>query len=145
MYNSKQIALNFIKSFENSYEQVLSFLLDECIIEYPYADSLNTSSKLNKYDYSIYLKNALKAMNDFKVSDIEIYSVSENLVWAEFCGESFQLGIKLGLGKKYSQKYVVRIKFKKGLIINYKEYWNPLALTPNTSNTQIKEIFKKEN
>lgn len=134
----EKIVLDLLEAFNLGAENVLELFDDEAIIEYPYAHSLGTPSSLNKTQYGNYLKGALANMPNIEFSQVHSYTVEENnIVWAEFHGEV----IIPSTNERYKQDYVVRITLKKGKIINYKEYWNPMAISAMGDEKEVNKIF----
>lgn len=135
----KKIIKDLLESFTLGANEVLKLFHKDAIIEYPYANSLETPSKLNKQDYGVYLKSALENMPHLEFSNVQIYTSHTNIFWAEFHGE---LTVPKNT-KRYKQDYAIRITVKDGKIHNYKEYWNPIAALIFGGKEEVKEIFNK--
>lgn len=137
----KAIVEDLLSGFNNGASATIKLFHEEATIEYPYANSLGTPSKLNRKEYETYLENALSNMPDMEFTNVEVYTVDKNIFWAEFHGEFDVPTTK----KRFKNDYVVRIILKQGKILNLKEYWNPLAASAFSEDKDVKDIFKKDN
>jgi len=116
---------NLLAAFNQGAREVLSLFTDDAVIEYPYATSLGSPTRLNKQDYSEHLTFILPKMPDIRFSEIRIYPLSEtDSYWAEPHGEA----IIPKTGKKYQQDYVMYFTVRDKQISFYREYWNPQAV-----------------
>ncbi|KQC31833.1 hypothetical protein AAY42_17190 [Flagellimonas eckloniae] len=128
---------NLLEAFNLGTENVLELFHEDAIIEYPYAHSLGTPSKLDKTQYGNYLKGALANMPDIVFSQVKSYPSQNHVVWAEFHGEV----VIPSTNQLYKQDYVARILLKNGKIIHYKEYWNPLAVSAMGDHKEVNKMF----
>lgn len=137
----KHIAVieDLLNGFNSGASATIQVFHKDALIEFPYANSLGTPSKLNRNEYQAYLNNALSNMPDMEFTGIKVYTINRNSFWAEFHGEFTVPTTK----KRYVNDYVVKIELKKGKIINLKEYWNPLAVIAFGDEKQFEKIFKK--
>lgn len=133
----EKIVQDLLEAFNLGTENVLELFDEEAIIEYPYAHSLGTPSSLNKTQYGNYLKGALANMPDIAFSQVKSYMAENHIVWAEFHGEV----IIPSTNQLYKQDYVARITLKKGKIIHYKEYWNPMAVSAMGDHKEVNKMF----
>ena len=132
------IVQDLLKAFNLGAENVLELFDEEAIIEYPYAHSLGTPYSLDKTQYGHYLKGALANMPDITFSNVNVYLTAQrNVLWAEFHGEV----IIPSTNQLYRQDYVVLITLKKGKIIHYKEYWNPMAVSAMGDDKEVGKMF----
>ncbi|MDO6739345.1 nuclear transport factor 2 family protein [Wenyingzhuangia sp. 2_MG-2023] len=136
----KAIVDDLLNGFNTGASASIKLFHEDAIIEYPYAYSLGTPSKLNKKEYETYLENALSNMPNMEFTNVKVYTVNKNIFWAEFHGEFTVPTTK----KRFKSDYVVRIILKKGKILNLKEYWNPLAASAFSEEKDVKNIFKKD-
>jgi len=131
-----------LKAFNQSAKDVIALFDSEANVEFPYASSLGTSSKLSLIQYYNYLKGGLSKMPVIHFEKIKLYQVDENTYWAEVHG-SAQIP---STGKLYQQDYVMYFTLKDGKINFYKEYWNPVpALRAFGDHQTIKETFNTNN
>ncbi|TSE08319.1 nuclear transport factor 2 family protein [Aquimarina algiphila] len=135
--NQGKIVQDLLEAFNLGAENVLELFDEGAIIEYPYAYSLGTPSSLNKTQYGDYLKGALSNMPDIAFSQVKSYITENHIVWAEFHGEVIIPSTK----QLYKQDYVARIILKKGKIIHYKEYWNPMAVSAMGDHKEVNKMF----
>lgn len=129
-------------SFDQGADAVISLFHKDVLIEYPYAPSLGTASKLNYTEYHNYLIGALPGVPNLVFSDIRVYETGSNAYAAETHAES----IIPATGKVYKQNYVMFFTLKAGKISMYREYWNPMAgLEAFGGLEDLQKNFKKQN
>ncbi|WP_422083511.1 nuclear transport factor 2 family protein [Ulvibacterium sp.] len=136
-HNQESIVQNLLEAFNLGTENVLELFHEDAVIEYPYAHSLGTPSKLTKTQYGNYLKGALENMPDIAFSQVKSYSMQNHVIWAEFHGEV----VIPSTHQLYQQDYVARIVLKNGEIIHYKEYWNPMAVSAMGDHKEVNKMF----
>lgn len=133
-----KIVNRLFESFNQGVAAVTTLFHEDAVIEFPYATSLGTASRLTLPEYSNYLKGALPNMPDIHFDIRGIYPVGENACWAEIHGEA----VIPKTGKLYRQDYVVYLVQKEGRIYQYREYWDPIAgLKAFGTNESMTEIF----
>lgn len=136
------IFLQLLSSFSKDADAVISLFHKDVVIEYPYAHSLGTSSKLNYTEYLNYLKDALPGMPNLTFSNVSVYSTEDNSYVAEAHAET----VIPSTGKLYKQDYVMIFKLKEGKIHFYREYWNTMAgIDAFGGKAALQKNFKKDN
>lgn len=136
----KAIVADLLSGFNTGASATIKLFHEDAIIEYPYAHSLGTPSKLNRKEYETYLENALRNMPNMEFTNVKVYTVNKNLFLAEFHGEFTVPATK----KRYKNDYISRITLKENKILSLKEYWNPLAVSAFSEDGDVKDIFKKD-
>lgn len=127
-----------LDAFSEGPQEVLALFHEQAVIEYPYASTLGTPGKLTKSEYAVYLKSALASMPAIAFSNVQIYPLqAPDQVWAEFHGETTVPATQA----RYEQDYVVRVTFQEGMIIHYREYWNPMKVEAFGGDQAAKDIF----
>lgn len=125
-------------------DAVIKLFHPEAIIEFPYATSLGTASKMNFEEWYNYLKGGLPNMRDIYFANIRVYQVGENSYWSEVYGETTVPATE----QLYKQNWVMHYTLKDGKINFYREYWDPLAVKKafgNGDEEAVKDIFNTMN
>ncbi len=109
-------------------------LAEDAIVEFPYASALGSPSRLEgKFAIYDYMKNAVAQLQNWVFTDVREYqTLIPNVLFAEFHGEA----VFVATGQPYQQDYVVRLEIKRGKIIHYREYWNPVAILEITGSRE---------
>lgn len=142
-YNRGNIIFNkLLKAFNQSANNVVALFHQEATIEFPYAPSLGTASKLSLHEYLNYLEGGLPTIPDINFENMRVYAVNKNAYWAEVHG-SVQIP---STGKFYQQDYVMYFTLKGDKIDFYREYWDPIAAMKAFGGPEaIKETFDANN
>lgn len=113
---------DLLAAFNQGAPEVLSLFADDAVIEFPYAASLGSPTRLNKREFGEHLTFILPQMPGITFSEIRIYPLIETgSYWAETHGEA----VIRETGKKYEQDYVMYFTVQDGKFSFYREYWNP--------------------
>lgn len=113
-----------LTAYSQSAEEVVALFNEDAVIEYPYAVSVGTPTKLNMQEFEHYLKGALEQMPGLKFSRVRVYQTTEaDSYWAEAHGEL----VIPKTGKTSQQDYVMHFTVQNGKFSLYREYWNPMA------------------
>ena len=114
-----------LEAFNQGAAEVVALYTEDATVEYPYAASLNSASKLNVEEYFNHLKGGLEQMPDIKFSNIHVYqTTASNSYWAEVHGET----VIPKTGKLYQQDYVMYFEMTDGKFSFYREYWNAVPV-----------------
>lgn len=117
---------------------------EDAVLEFPYASALSLPERLEgKSAIYNYMKNASAQMQNLVFTNIRVYSTSNpNLLFAEVHGEA----VIVATGRHYQQDYVMQLETRDGLIIHYREYWNPMpALDAFGSAQNLCQSFNPDN
>lgn len=111
-----------LAAFNQGAGEVLSLFADDAVIEFPYAASLGSPTRLDRREYGEHLTAVLPQMPDIAFSETRIYPLVETgSYWAETHGEA----VITETGNKYEQDYVMYFTIRDGKFNFYREYWNP--------------------
>ena len=141
--NDGQALFNdLLAAFNQGAAQVLALYTEDATVEYPYAASLGSASKLNMRDYENHLKGGLEQMPDIRFSDVRVYQTIEpNAFWAEVHGET----VVPKTGKLYRQDYVMYFETRDRKFSFYREYWNAVpVMDAFGGGDSFKETFNTE-
>lgn len=115
---------DLLAAFNQGADEVSSLFTDDAVIEFPYAATLGSPTRLNKRQYGEHLTVILPEMPGIAFSETRICPLIEtDSYWAETHGEA----VITGTGKKYEQDYVMYFTVQDGKFSFYREYWNPQA------------------
>ena len=127
---------DLLAAFNQGAPEVLSLFSDDAMIEFPYAATLGSPTRLNKREYGEHLTAILPQMPGITFSEIRVYPLIETgSYWAETHGEA----VITETGKKYEQDYVMYFTVRDGRFSFYREYWNPqvfLQASDESANTK---------
>lgn len=101
-------------------------LAEDIIVEFPYASALGAPPRLEgKSAVYNHVKAAIARMPNLTFTNVRKYpTLNPNVLWAEIHGAA----VIATTGRDYEQDYVVRMETKDGLVVYYREYWNPAAV-----------------
>jgi len=125
-----------LEALNHNAEAVIELFHPEVIIEFPYASSLGTPSKMNFEEWYNYLKGGLPSMPNIIYGKFQVYKVNENSFWSEVYGETTIPSTK----QLYKQNWVMHYTLKEGKINFYKEYWDPYAVIKAFGNGDIEAV-----
>lgn len=100
-------------------------LCDESVVaEFPFAPEGSPARIEGKAALYEYLRNYPDAIDVQKIPTLRIYPTDDpDVAIAEWSAS----GRVLSNGNPYEMTYATFVTFRDGLIVNYREYWNPLA------------------
>ncbi len=130
-----------LKALNQNADAVIELFHPEAIIEFPYAVSLGTASKMNFKEWHNYLKGGLPNMPNIHFDNARVYEINKNTYWAEVHGET-----KVpSTNKMYIQDWVMHFTLKDDKFNFYKEYWNPSVVTKAFGGEEaMKKIFNTD-
>jgi hypothetical protein len=107
---------------------------DNVVAEFPFAPDGSPRRLEGREALYEYLRNYPSVINVRSIPHRRIYSTDDpNVVIAEWSSS----GEVLTNGNPYEMSYATFVTFKDGLIVNYREYWDPLAFTSALSGEQF--------
>nr|WP_242589682.1 nuclear transport factor 2 family protein [Corallococcus macrosporus] len=118
-------------------ERWLALFADDAVVEFPYAPSLGTPSRLEGIGaIRAYFAPITQHFQGLTFTNVRRYPGADGQTgWLEVHGTAtLQPG-----NIPYAQDYVMRMQVRDGRIAHYREYWNPLAAPRGTF-----ESFDKE-
>lgn len=102
-----------------------SDLCDEnVVVEFPFAPDPASRKLVGRAAIYEYLKNYPSIIDLKSAPTLSIHATDDpDLAIAEWSAS----GHVISSGKPYEMSYATFVRFKDGLIVNYREYWNPMA------------------
>jgi uncharacterized protein len=100
-------------------------LCDEnVIVEFPFAPDLASRRLIGRTAIYDYLKDYPSVIDIQSTSTLNIHATDHlSMAVAEWSVS----GHVISNGNPYEMSYATFVTFKNGLIVNYREYWNPMA------------------
>ena len=96
----------------------------DVVAEFPFAPEGSPSRFEGRDAIYAYLKDYPSFIDVKSLPTLKIYGTDDaNTAIAEWSAS----GVVIGNGNPYEMSYATFVTFKDGLIINYREYWNPQA------------------
>lgn len=107
---------------------------DDVIAEFPFAPEGSPNRLEGRKAFYEYLRNYPNVIDVRSIPHLQIYTTDDpDVVIAEWSAS----GEVLANGNAYEMSYATFVTFRDGLIVNYREYWNPLAFTQAMSGLQF--------
>jgi uncharacterized protein len=102
-----------------------SDLCDEnVVVEFPFSPDPASRKLVGRAAIFEYLKNYPQVIDVKSIPTLKIHSTDDpNVAIAEWSAS----GKVIGNGNPYEMTYATVVTFRNGLIVNYREYWNPQA------------------
>ena len=95
---------------------------DDVVGEFPFAPEGSQNRYEGREALYAYLKDYPSFINVRSLPTLKIYGTDdENVAIAEWSAS----GVVIGNGNPYEMSYATFVTFRDGLIVNYREYWNP--------------------
>jgi ketosteroid isomerase-like protein len=100
-------------------------LCDENVVaEFPFSPDASTRKIVGRAALYEYLRNYPSVIDIKKIPTLKIHVTDDpNVVIAELSVS----GRVIANGNPYEMSYATFVTFRNGLIVNYREYWNPMA------------------
>jgi ketosteroid isomerase-like protein len=97
---------------------------EDVVAEFPFAPEGMQARFEGREALFQYLKNYPSYIDVKSLPTLKIYPTDDaNVAIAEWSAS----GVVIGNGNPYEMKYATFVTFRNGLIVNYREYWNPQA------------------
>jgi hypothetical protein len=107
---------------------------DDVVAEFPFAPEGSPRRLEGREALYNYLRNYPSVINVRSIPHLRLYSTDDpNVAIAEWSAS----GEVLTNGNAYEMSYATFVTFKDGLIVKYREYWNPLAFMQAMSGAQF--------
>lgn len=98
------------------------FCADNVLAEFPFAPEGSQNRFEGKEAFYAYLKDYPNFINVRSLPTLKVYETADqNFIIAEWSVS----GEVIASGNLYEMSYATFVTFKDGLIVNYREYWNP--------------------
>ena len=120
-----QLLRNSLDTFLSKDMKAWSELCAEDVVaEFPFAPEGSQSKFEGREALYAYLKDYPSFINVKSLPTLKIYGTDDsNVAIAEWSAS----GEVIGNGNPYEMSYATFVTFRDGLIVNYREYWNPQA------------------
>lgn len=97
---------------------------EDVVAEFPFAPEGSQARFEGKEALYAYLKDYPSYINVKSLPALKIYATDDaNFAIAEWSAS----GVVIGNGNPYEMSYATFVTFRDGLIVSYREYWNPQA------------------
>ncbi len=97
---------------------------EDVVAEFPFAPEGSQSRFEGRAALYAYLKDYPGFIDVKAIPTLKVYGTDDpNVAIAEWSAS----GVVIGNGNPYEMSYAKFVTFRDGLIINYREYWNPQA------------------
>jgi ketosteroid isomerase-like protein len=107
---------------------------DDVVAEFPFAPEGSPTRLQGREALYGYLRNYPSVIDVHSISHLRIYPTDDpNVAIAEWSSS----GDVLTNGNAYEMSYATFVTVKDGLIVNYREYWNPHAFLQAMSGAQF--------
>ncbi len=112
-----------------------SELCDENVVaEFPFAPEGSPARIEGRTALYEYLRGYPSFIDVRKIPTLRTYTTDDtNVAIAEWSAS----GTVIGNGNPYEMSYATFVTFRDGLIVNYREYWNPMAFIAAMSDTHF--------
>lgn len=127
--NTKLTAAQLLKrsldTFLSKDMKAWSELCDEnVVVEFPFSPDPASAKLVGRTAIYEYLKNYPSMIDVKKIPTLKIHVTDDpNVAIAEWSAS----GQVIGNGNPYEMTYATFVTVRDGLIVNYREYWNPMA------------------
>ncbi|MFH7018878.1 nuclear transport factor 2 family protein [Flavobacterium sp. FlaQc-47] len=97
---------------------------EDVVAEFPFAPEGSPAKFEGREALYNYLKDYPGFIDVKSIPNLKIYGTDDaNVAIAEWSAS----GVVIGNGNAYEMSYATFVTFRDGLIVNYREYWNPQA------------------
>ena len=97
---------------------------ENVVAEFPFAPEPSQTTFKGREAVYAYLKDYPSYIDVKSLPTLKIYATDDaNVAIAEWSAS----GVVIGNGNAYEMSYATFVTFQDGLIVNYREYWNPQA------------------
>ena len=97
---------------------------EDVVAEFPFAPEGSPAKFEGREALYNYLKDYPGFIDVKSIPNLKIYGTDDpNIAIAEWSAS----GVVIGNGNPYEMSYATFVTFRDGLIVNYREYWNPQA------------------
>lgn len=110
-------------------------LCDEnVVVEFPFAPDAASKRIVGRTAIYEYLKNYPRAIDVKRIPTLKIHATDDPTV---AIAEWSASGRVISNGNPYEMSYATFVTFRNGLIVNYREYWNPMAFAAAMSGAKF--------
>jgi|SRR5579859_6763468 hypothetical protein len=110
------------------------FCDENILVEFPFAPDAASRKIVGRAAIYEYLRNYPNVIDVKTIPTLKIYATGDpNMAIAEWSAS----GVVLANGNPYEMSYATFATFRDGLMVNYREYWNPAAFMAAMSGAQF--------
>ena len=122
---AERAARDLVRLIGTDVEAWLARFADDAVVEFPYAPSVARPARLaGKAAIAGYFRTAITLFQGLSFDDLRVVpGLDPDVAVVEAHGSA----TIATTGRRYDQDYVVFIRTRDGLVVSYREYWNPLA------------------
>ncbi len=115
---------DLVRLIETDVEGWLARFADDAVVEFPYAASVARPARLEgKAAIAGYFRAAITMFQHLRFCDLRVVAgLDPDVAVLEARGSA----TIVATGRRYDQDYVVFVRTRDGLVVSYREYWNPL-------------------
>ena len=115
-------------------------LCDENVVaEFPFAPEGSAARIEGRAALYEYLRNYPSSIDVHELPTVTAYSTNDpNVAIAEWSAS----GTVISNGNRYEMRYATFVTIRNGLIVNYREYWNPIAFLAAMGGTRFEGSVK---
>ena len=107
---------------------------DDVVAEFPFAPQGSPRRLEGREALHEYLRNYPSVIDVRSIPDLRVYPTTDpDVAIAEWSSS----GEVLTNGNAYEMRYATFVTFRDGLIVSYREYWDPLAFTQALGGAQF--------
>ncbi|MBC7904409.1 MAG: nuclear transport factor 2 family protein [Gemmatimonadaceae bacterium] len=107
---------------------------EDIVVEFPFAPDVASRKLVGRAAIYEYLKNYPSVIDIQSTPTLKINATDDpNMAIAEWSVS----GRVISNGNPYEMSYATFMTFKNGLIVNYREYWNPMAFMAAMSGAEF--------
>jgi ketosteroid isomerase-like protein len=107
---------------------------EDVVAEFPFAPEGSPSRIEGRSALYDYLKNYPSVIDIHKIPTAKTYATDDNNV---VVAEWSVTGKVIGNGNPYDMSYATFVTYRDGLVVNYREYWNPLVFLTSLGNSRF--------
>jgi len=112
---------------------------EDVVAEFPFAPEGSPSRIEGRPALYEYLRNYPSFIDVHKIPTAKAYATDDkNVVVAEWS----VVGKVISNGNPYDMSYATFVTYRDGLVVNYREYWNPIAFTAAMAGTRFDNSAK---
>ncbi len=110
------------------------FCDENIVVEFPFAPNAASRKIVGRAAIYEYLRNYPNVIDVKTLPTLKIHATDDpNMAIAEWSAS----GVVLANGNPYEMSYATFATFREGLMVNYREYWNPAAFMAAMSGAQF--------
>jgi uncharacterized protein len=114
---------------------------EDVVVEFPFAPEGSQSKFVGRNAIYEYLRNYPSVIDVQRIPELKIHSTGNP---AMAIAEWSASGRVIANGNPYEMSYATFVTFRNELIVNYREYWNPMAFMKAMSGARFDGVDSKK-